>query len=308
MGPNDLVIKNHYLGINASVIVLTGGQYKASAMSTPFDVGFEAAGEVAYAGGNCLSKFPVGTSVIYRRIGAFAEYTVVPMNEAFVVPKLEPAYVALVTSALTASICYDKLGELKSGDKVLVTAAAGGTGQFAVQLARLAGCHVIGTCSSDEKAEFLKSIGCHRPIVHTREDLDKVLTEEYPQGVDVVYESVGGSIFSTCVKHLALRGRLLLIGLISGYQELAFSVDHTLTLQLLKKSASLRGFYLPHFMSEAAPHISKLTELYGTGQLKALMDDGSSAPGGPFNGLEGVADAVDYIYTKKSVGKVIVNV
>ena len=57
----------------------------------------------------------------------------------------------LIVSGLTASISLEKVGEMKSGEKVLVTAAAGGTGQFAVQLAKLAGCHVIGTCSTGER-------------------------------------------------------------------------------------------------------------------------------------------------------------
>ncbi|GFR73191.1 zinc-binding alcohol dehydrogenase domain-containing protein 2-like, partial [Elysia marginata] len=69
-----------------------------------------------------------------------------------------------------------------------------------VQLAKLAGCHVIGTCSTDEKASFLKSIGCDRPIIYTRESLDDVLTNEYPEGIDVIYESVGGEMFNTCLK------------------------------------------------------------------------------------------------------------
>jgi len=65
---------------------------------------------------------------------------------------------------------------------VLVTAAAGGTGQFAVQLAKLAGCHVIGTCSSDSKAEMLKSMGCDRVINYNKEKLSSVLKTEYPRG------------------------------------------------------------------------------------------------------------------------------
>lgn len=63
-----------------------------------------------------------------------------------------------------------------------ITAAAGGTGQFAVQIAANMGCHVIGTCSSEEKVAFLKSIGCTRAINYKAENLDEVLTKEYPKG------------------------------------------------------------------------------------------------------------------------------
>lgn len=96
--------------------------------------------------------------------GAFSEYLILPERLAIPIPNLDPGFVPLIVSGMTASISLEKVGELKSGEKVLITAAAGGTGQFAVQLAKLAGCHVIGTCSTDEKVAFLKTLGCDRPI------------------------------------------------------------------------------------------------------------------------------------------------
>jgi len=72
---------------------------------------------------------------------------------------------------------------LLTGETVLVTAAAGGTGQFAVQLAKLAGCHVIGTCSSPSKVKLLKELGCDRVINYNEEKLGQVLKAEYPKGL-----------------------------------------------------------------------------------------------------------------------------
>lgn len=100
-----------------------------------------------------------------------------------------------------------------------VTAAAGATGLFAVQLAKLAGNHVIATCSSDDKAEVLKKLGCDRVINYKKENLHTTLKKEYPKGIDIVYESVGGDTFTTCVRNLAQFGRLIIIGAISQYQE-----------------------------------------------------------------------------------------
>lgn len=85
-------------------------------------------------------------------------------------------------TGLTASIALEQVGQMKSGQTVLVTAAAGGTGVFAVQLAKLAGNHVIGTCSSDEKIGMLKQLGCDRVINYKKENFAKVLKTEYPQG------------------------------------------------------------------------------------------------------------------------------
>lgn len=81
---------------------------------------------------------------------------------AIPIRKPGPEALSLVVSGLTASIALDKVGEIREKETVLVTAAAGATGSYAVQIAKLAGCHVIGTCSSDEKAEALAQLGCDR--------------------------------------------------------------------------------------------------------------------------------------------------
>lgn len=101
-------------------------------------------------------------------------------------------------------------------------AAAGGTGQFAVQLAKLAGNHVIGTCGSEDKVKFLKEIGCDRVVNYKKEDLAAVLKKEYPQGIDLVYECVGGKMLETAVNSLAIHGRIVIIGMISGYVDQSF--------------------------------------------------------------------------------------
>lgn len=125
----------------------------------------------------------------------------------------------LMVSGLTASLSLEHVGRMSSGETVLVTAAAGATGSFAVQLAKLNSNHVIGTCSSDEKATFLKSLGCDRVVNYRKENLNEVLKSEYPKGVDLVYECVGGEMYETCVKNLAVKGRIIIIGMISGYED-----------------------------------------------------------------------------------------
>ncbi len=95
----------------------------------------------------------------------------------------------LFVSGLTASIALEEVGEMPQtggGCVVLVTAAAGGTGQIAVQLAKAAGHTVIGTTSSDSKAEHLKSLGVDRVVNYNSEDLHSVLKTEFPSGVDIV--------------------------------------------------------------------------------------------------------------------------
>ena len=268
----------------------------------------ESLGEVVWAGEKC-SSLKLGDPVAVNNIGSFSEYLVLPERRALRLPSLKPEYLALVISGATASISLEELGDLKPKEKVLVTAAAGGTGQFAVQLAALAGCHVIGTCSSDEKVEFLRSLGCNRPINYSKENVEDVLKKEYPQGINVVYESMGGDIFGTCVRNLAVRGRLIVIGMITDYQKESFKVVPTVPIQqlLLSKSASLRGFFLIHYMRELPGHIERLAKLEAEGKLAVKVDLGSHLPGGPFKELTSVPDAVDYLYTRQSKGKIVVS-
>lgn len=82
-------------------------------------------------------------------------------------------------------------GQCRAGQTVLVTAAAGGTGHFAAQLAVLAGARVFATCGSEEKARRLRALGVHRVIVHSEEEVQRVLREECPGGVDLAYEVRG---------------------------------------------------------------------------------------------------------------------
>ncbi|XP_021070204.1 prostaglandin reductase 3 [Mus pahari] len=307
-GDGDLLVRNRFVGINASDINYSAGRYDPSA-KPPFDIGFEGIGEVVALGLSASARYTVGQAVAYMTPGSFAEYTVVPASIAIPVPSVKPEYLTMLISGTTAYLSLEELGELSEGKKVLVTAAAGGTGQFAVQLSTIAKCHVIGTCSSDEKAAFLRSIGCDRPINYRTEPVETVLKQEYPEGVDVVYECVGGAMFDLAVNALATKGRLIVIGFISGYQSptgLSPVKAGVLPAKLLKKSASLRGFFLNHYFSKYQAAMERLLDLYTRGDLVCEVDLGHLAPNGRFIGLESVFQAVDYMYTGKNIGKLVV--
>ncbi|KAM4568887.1 prostaglandin reductase 3-like [Fundulus diaphanus] len=310
-GDAELLVRNRFVGINASDINYSAGRYDPS-VKPPFDAGFEGIGEVVGLGLSASSRYTVGDTVAYFGSGgAFAEYTVVPAKESVPVPSVKPEFLTMLVSGATAYIALRRLGDLAKGETVLVTAAAGGTGQFAVQFAKRAGCHVVGTCSSDEKAGFLKSIGCDRPINYTAEDLAKTLRKEYPLGIDVVYESVGGSVLELAVNSLANKGRLIVIGFISGYQTasgIAPFKGGTLPVKLLQKSASVRGFFLPHFVGDYKEALSSMMQMFAKGELVCEVDCGDMAEEGRFVGLESVFRAVDYMYAGRNLGKVIVEV
>jgi len=306
----QVLVKNVYVGINASDINLTSGRYDPT-MKPPFAAGLEGIGPIV-AVGEGVTNLKVGQAVAFIQFGSFAEYVIVPAEQAVPVPSTDPALLSIVLSGLTASISLEQMGNLKAGENVLVTAAAGGTGQFAVQIAKQAGCHVIGTCSSPEKAEFLKSIGCDRVINYRKENFEEVINKEYSNKLDVVYECVGKEMFDTSLKNLAVKGRLIVIGAISGYEDAEGFDSSEMVSKLsvamicLRRSASVRGFLLPHYVQEFPRHIGTLAKQYLEGKIKVNLDKGENVANGPFKGLEKTADAVEYMFSRKNIGKIVV--
>ncbi|KAL8097101.1 hypothetical protein AgCh_030270 [Apium graveolens] len=304
---DHVLVKIIYAGVNASDVNFSSGRYfsgnsKEIESRLPFDAGFEAVGLIA-AVGDSVRHLKVGSPAAIMIFGGYSEFTMVPSKHILPVARPDPEVVAMLTSGLTASISLEKAAQMDHGKVVLVTAAAGGTGQFAVQLAKLAGNTVIATCGGKDKANLLKELGVDRVIDYKAEDIKTVLKEEFPKGVDIVYESVGGQMFDLCLNALAIYGRLVVIGMISQYQgEHGWKpLNYTgVCEKLLAKSQTLVGFFLNHYTHVWQQHLDKLVQLYTMGKLKVLIDPKR------FLGLHSVADAVEHLHSGKSVGKVVV--
>ncbi|XP_058730739.1 uncharacterized protein LOC131602601 [Vicia villosa] len=306
---NSVLVKIIYAGVNASDVNFSSGRYfggnnNDTAARLPFDAGFEAVGIIA-AVGDSVTDLKVGTPCAFMTFGGYAEFTEIPSKYALPVPRPDPEGVAMLTSGLTASIALDKAGQMESGKTVLVTAAAGGTGQFAVQLAKLAGNTVVATCGGGAKAKLLKELGVDRVIDYNSEDIKTVLRKEFPKGIDIIYESVGGDMLKLCLDALAVHGRLIVIGMISQYQgEKGWTPSKYpgLCEKLLSKSQAVAGFFLVQYSHMYQEHLDKLYDLYSKAKLKVAVDPKK------FIGLNSVADAVEYLHSGKSVGKVVVSV
>lgn len=302
--PGHVLVKIIYAGVNASDVNFSSGRYfsKGQGPNLPFDAGFEAVGIIAGVGDG-VTDLRIGSPAAVMTFGSYAEFIMVPSKHILPVARPDPEIVAMLTSGLTASIALDKAGQMESGKVVLVTAAAGGTGQFAVQLAKLAGNTAVATCGGEEKAMLLKNLGADRIIDYRAEDIKTVLKKEFPKGVDIIYESVGGDMFDLCLNALAVYGRLIVIGMISQYQG-----DHGwmpsnytgLCEKILAKSQTVAGFFLVQYPHLWQQHLDKLFDLFSTGKLKVSLDPRR------FLGVRAVPDAVEYLHSGKSVGKVVV--
>lgn len=186
--PPKVLVARCFAGVNASDVNFSAGRYfgrKAAAM-LPFGAGMEAVGYVAAAGPEALAKgVRVGMPVSTLEYGAFSTHGVVDARQLLPCRSVSAESLALLTSGLTASLALERAAGLRRvGERgqprrrVLVTAAAGGTGQFAVQLARLWGHEVVATCGSPQKASLLRMLGAHRVINYREEDVGAVLRNE----------------------------------------------------------------------------------------------------------------------------------
>jgi NADPH-dependent curcumin reductase CurA len=138
-------------------------------------------------------------------------------------------------------------------------------------------------------------------IDYRREDLREVLAAEYPKGLDVAYDTVGGEVFDAFVDHLAHRGRLVISGHTSDFDRPDEDVPHPrIYRKLYWKSASVRGFQNPAFPEFFDDACRRVLELYYAGALRVLVDPT------PFVGVDAVADAVEHLLAGRNLGKVVV--
>ncbi len=298
-GPGQVLVRNLYAGVNASDVNISAGVYPLG--DPPFDVGAECSGEIV-AIGDGVNGLKVGNHVTMLSLGSgYREYTLADAEAVVPIPKSSPETSGLIVAALTASVGLHGPGELSSGETVLITAAAGGVGSFAVQIAKQAGNHVIGTCSTAEKAATLKKLGCDRIINYKEEDLGDVLSTEYPDGINLVFENVGGKLFDDALDNLAVRGRLVINGFISEYTSGPVDITASrLYHKLLWQSRTARGFILLHYPDMMAEHTPRLLGQILEGDLVANIDDTE------FKGIDAVQSAVEHLHSGKNNGKVIV--
>ena len=215
-GPGQALIKISAIGVNYLDIYHRTGVYPLPLPLTP---GTEAAGVIA-ALGEGVTDLAEGQRVAYAGpIGAYAEYAVVPAARLVPLPKgtSDEQAAAVLLQGMTAHYLVDGIFPVKSGDRVLIHAAAGGVGQLLVQMAKRRGAQVFGTVSTKEKAAQVRELGTDEVILYTSQDFEaevKRLTDG--RGVDVVYDSVGRDTFEQSLNSLRPRGMMVLFGQSSG--------------------------------------------------------------------------------------------
>jgi NADPH2:quinone reductase len=215
-GPDEALVAIAASGVNFIDVYFRTGLYPAD---RPVIIGSEAAGVVRRIGRDVTEVKP-GDRVAYTMIrGTYADHAVVPAARLVPVPAVVPleTAAAVMLQGTTAHYLTRSTFPLDSTHTCLVHAAAGGLGTMLVQMARDAGARVIGTVSTEKKAELARELGAADVINYVEQDFEtEVMRLTDGRGVDVVYDSVGKTTFEKGLKVIRPRGLMVLIGQSSG--------------------------------------------------------------------------------------------
>jgi len=225
----------------------------------------------------------------------------VPLPEPLPAP-LSAFVGVLGHTGITAFLGID-LARVLAGQTLVISGAAGAVGSIAGQLAKVRGARVVGIASGRAKCHHVvKDLGFDACVDRSAADWRERLAEALPDGVDVDFENVGGEVMDEVLMHLNLGARVVLCGMISGYDSLGTdaATGQKAIPQLLMRRASLHGFIVLDHGDRFQEAIEHLANLLDSGQLRydeTIVD-----------GLEKAPDALNLIFTGANTGKVLVKV
>lgn len=217
-GPGEARVRHTAIGLNFTDIHFRTGRYPLKEL--PHVIGMEAAGVVEEVGPG-VTEVGAGDRVAYasERPRAYAQVAVMPVTRLVRLPDFidDETAAASILKGLTAHYLLRGAYPVKSGETILVHAAAGGVGLIMCQWARHLGVRVIGTVSTEEKAALASANGCDYPIVYTKEDVvARVRALTGAEGLPVVYDGVGAATFEQSLNCLRRRGLLVAYGSAGG--------------------------------------------------------------------------------------------
>ncbi|MGU7780036.1 quinone oxidoreductase family protein [Burkholderia sp. PU8-34] len=218
-GPGEVRVKHAAVGLNFADTYFRSGLYP---VPLPSGIGVEAAGVVEAVGAG-VTNVAVGDRVTYtgfiNTLGAYSTERLVPAAPLIRLPDAIACdtAAAMTMRGLTSAYLMRRIHAFKEGDTILLHAAAGGVGLIVSQWAKLLGLNVIGTVSSEAKAEIARAHGCDHVVLYRQEDIASRVRELTDgKGVDVVFDSIGKDTFDASLDSLKRRGLLVCVGTASG--------------------------------------------------------------------------------------------
>ncbi len=305
-GKGQVRLRVHAAGLNFPDTLIIRDMYQMKP-PRPFAPGGEVAGEIEAVGDGVADFAPGDRVLAMTGFGGFATHVVADVTKVMKIPDDMPYDEAscLVLTYGTSHHALKNRAEIQPGESLLILGAAGGVGAAAIELGKAAGARVIAAVSSEEKAQFCRDLGADETLIYPRE-LDRDGQKEFSSqikklaggdGVDVVYDAVGGDYAEPAVRALAWKGRFLVVGFPAGIPKLP------LNLTLLKGCQIVGVFWGAHTAREPMAHAENMQDLfrmYADGQIKPRIS--ARFP------LEKAAEALEMMQDRKVLGKVVVTV
>lgn len=239
-----------------------------------------------------------------------AEYCVVPAD--LLIRKIDPTasrislpdYLScLGVPGFAAWVGIEVLGELKPGSNVFISAAAGGVGMFAGQLAKLKGCRVVGSTGSDEKVRLVKEeFGYDEAFNYNKDtDWDAALSKYFPNGIDVYLDNVGGKMLEAVLNHINRRGRIPVCGMISQYNKVWTEREGVRNLlNVVGKEVRLEGFLVRTYLDRFSEFGMQMEDYIKQGKLSSKHKI--------YNGIESFLEGIGSLFSSSNIGKVVIQV
>ncbi len=295
-GPQQLLVKIQAASLNRGEFILGHGLQKTG---TSKAIGMEGAGEVVRVGAG-VTEFRAGQRVMGRCPGAFSEYALMDVREAIAMPP-NLSWEEGASIPLTFLVVHDMLvlqGRLKPGEWVLITGVSSGVGVSALQAAKALGAKVIGTSGSQEKLDRLEPVGLDLGLLTRKGDFqDAVMKATEGKGVNLVVNTVGGTVFAECIRSMAFEARLATVGYVDGVLKAEIDIQalHSKRLTLFGVSNKLRtpeqrAAGVPAFVRDLIPAIAD-------GRIRPVIDRVY-----PF---EQLAEAKAYMESNRHLGKIV---
>ena len=293
--PGTIVVKNHVIAINFGDTLFLRGEYLVKP-KFPDVPGMEAAGVVDAVASDVKGLAP-GTRVAYIGMGAYAEYTRIRQSRAIPLPDFMDFEqgAAFPIAVLTAWHLLHSCHQTTPGETVIVHSAAGGVGIAAVQLAKAAGARVIGTVSSDDKIDLVRKFGADDVINYSTHDFaSETMRLTDGRGVNLILDAVGKPTMAKGLECLAPFGHLVLYGSAGSPPD---RLDVT---SLFGKALKISGFAVPMVYGMHEIHRRGLDDVF-----RLAREDKLKVPIGKKFALADAAEAIRYLLSRQSVGKLL---
>lgn len=301
-GEGQVVIKTDYLSMDAGTRMWITP--RTDGYQPPLPLGTKMVGL-------CLGRvvesrapgFAAGDLV--RGFGQWADYAVVDPATSGLMKLDEDVdarehFGTLGMNAWTAWVGLVDVANIKAGETVLVSAAAGATGSLACQIARNLGCTVIGIAGGPDKCRYLvEELGVSQAIDYKSQDVEAALAA-VPGGINAYFDNVGGPILDAVLPNMAHYGRIAVCGLVAQYDKEGTPVGPARFDQVLMRRLTITGFFIPDFLDKATSYLPTLRRWLDEGKLVMRFDE--------TKGLENTLTAYARMLSGGNTGKAIVDI